>query len=138
MNALWNTFRYGDWPFGNTIRPRYCSNLSSTETRLIDLSPIPRYVFDDTSQAILELCDGRRTVGEIYGELCRRDGGMSQNLLATFTKNVLWLYELGELELEVAETSVLETTKVLDLRDITFYVINCLKHTQKRKFMERQ
>jgi len=111
---------------------------ADVETPLSPSQSILALPFYQTSQAIWELCDGRRTVSDIYLELCHRDQRPDQERLVDFTKTFLQLYDQGVLELSGGEVAGWEKTRFIDLRDLTFYIINCQDHLKKRKFMEHQ
>jgi hypothetical protein len=142
MENLWKAFRHGDWPFGNSLRPKQRTVIQKTQSGGETVLCVPQedgeVSLNHSGQTIWELCDGRHTVGEIFLALRHGENRPEHELLADLTKNLLQLHKLGAVEFLGMEEPLSEETRNLDLRELPFYVINCPGDDKKREFIQRQ
>ena len=142
MADLWSVFRHGNWPYDNTIKPKRSASVRENRSGDTIVLYAPKsnstISIDFFGQGLWELCDGSRTVGDIYQELCHRYKYPELHLVVDLTKNLLHFYELGVIELSRSEKKDLGKTRTIDLRNITFYVINCSDDHKKRDFIQNQ
>ena len=77
----------------DTGRPRLAPHVRLTfdaaRQRHVLLTPETVTLLNDTSAAIVELCDGERTVGEILGELRGRYDGVADDEVRAFLAGLL-------------------------------------------------
>ncbi len=122
------------------VRPEQCQGLIERRENdgMLLFSPTSNATFslNPSARAIWELCDGQRTVPQILQTLQQHFDGNEVDLHADLLMTLRQFHQRGLLTCSGGTQSNGPNTKHIDLRDITFYVINCREDVEKRARME--
>ena len=127
---------------GDTITPLRVPNVTVSErgqeTRVAPPQSTMAFSLQQASRAVWQLCDGQHTVTDIMREVQQTEEGRSLSQPAEVSTLLLRLAELGVIRLPETQSGGLDKTKRIDLRDLTFYIINLKDDTKRRAFIEEQ
>lgn len=137
---LWPVSKSNDGVAVKPFRPKRSPDIVERRVKneiLLD-SPTTNatYSLNPSALAIWELCDGQSTIDQILQTMQQHYDGNDVDLHADLLRTMRQFQQSGFLTCSDTSRSNESNPKHIDLRDLTFYVINCREDVEKRARME--
>lgn len=142
VHDSWHGGKPNDAAAVKPVRPERCNGIVERRVKdeMLLHSPTRDITFslNSFSRAIWELCDGQSTVDQILQRLHQHYAGGDVDLHADLLMTLRQFQQRGLLTCSGATRSSGPNMRRIDLRDLTFYVINCQDDKDKKACIEGQ